>query len=149
MFNITDVLTWHSSLLSALMRFSMDLHLSPAELRYMNRLERYCARHISAVNDITSWEKEVEASQSGHHEGSVLCSAVKVVMEETGVGVEPAKKMLWLMTREWEEVFNGIVRERLEAGCGQAVKDYMQGLEYQMSGNERWSLTTLRYHDLV
>jgi aristolochene synthase len=147
--DITDVLISYSRLLSALMLFSMDLHLSSAELRSMKYLERYSARHISAVNDITSWEKEVKASGSGHHEGSVLCSAVKVAMEEIGVGVEPAKRMLWLMAREWEEVFNGIVRERLEAGCGQAVKDYMQGLEYQMSGNERWSLTTLRYHDLV
>ncbi len=70
-------------------------------------------------------------------------------MEETGVGVEAAKKMLWLMTREWEEVFNGIVRENLESECGQVVEDYMRGLEYQMSGNELWSLTTSRYHDLV
>jgi len=127
----------------------MDLHLSHAEVKSMDRLERYSARHISAVNDITSWEKEVRASQMGHHEGSVLCSAVKVVMEETGVGVEAAKKMLWLMTREWEEVFNGIVRENLESECGQVVEDYMRGLEYQMSGNELWSLTTSRYHDLV
>ena len=114
----------------------------------MNRLERYCARHISAVNDILSWEKEYKASQLGHREGSVLCSAVKVVMDETGVGVEAAKRVLWLVTREWEGVFDGIVQDRLEAGCGQAVKEYMRGLECQMSGNEMWSLSTLRYHDL-
>ena len=127
----------------------MDLHLSRSELQSMGRLQRYCARHISAVNDITSWEKEVKASQSGHHEGAVLCSAVKVVMEELGVDVEPAKRMLWLLTREWEEIFSGIVREKSEAGCGHAVKDYMKGLEYQMSGNELWSLTTRRYSDSV
>ena len=130
------------------MRFSLNLHLSPLELRSMDRLERYGARHISAVNDIMSWEKEVKASQSGHREGSVLCTAVKVVMDETDVAVEAAKKVLWLVTREWEGVFDGIVRERLDAGCSQAVKDYMQGLEFQMSGNELWSSTTLRYHDL-
>ena len=78
----------------------------------------------------------------------MLCSAVKVVMDETGVGVEAAKRVLWLVTREWEGVFDGIVQDRLEAGCGQAVKEYMQGLECQMSGNEMWSLSTLRYHDL-
>ena len=87
-------------LLSALMRFSLDLHLSPSELRSVDRLERYAAQHISAVNDILSWEKEYKASQSDHYEGSVLCSAVKVAMDETGVGIEAAKKMLWLMTRE-------------------------------------------------
>ncbi|KAL8699839.1 MAG: hypothetical protein Q9201_005771 [Fulgogasparrea decipioides] len=135
-------------LLSALMRFSLDLHLSPSELRWMDRLERYCARHISAVNDIMSWEKELKASQSIHHEGSVLCTAVKVVMDETGVDVAAAKKMLWVVTREWEGVFEDLVKERLEAGCGQAVRYYMQGLEHQMSGNELWSSTTLRYNNL-
>lgn len=79
----------------------------------------------------------------------MLCSAVKVVMEETGVGVEAAKRMLWLMTREWEGVFDGMAKERLEAGCGQVVMDYMKGLEHQMSGNELWSLTTLRYRVLA
>ena len=113
----------------------------------MDLFECYCARHISAVNDITSWDKELKASQLGHHEGSVLCTAVKVVMDETDVGVDAAKKVLWLVTREWERIFDGLVRERLEAGCKPAVKDYLQGLEYQMSGNELWSLTTMRYHD--
>ena len=28
----------------------------------------------------------------------------------------------------------------------QTVKDYMKGLEYQMSDNELWSNTTLRYN---
>lgn len=131
------------------MRFSMELHLDPTELRSMSRLERYCARHISAVNDIQSWEKELITSEASDAEGVVLCSAVKVVMDETGVDTDAAKRMLWLVTREWEGVFEGIVRDMLEAGCGSAVKGYMQGLEYQMSGNEAWSLTTARYHDLV
>ena len=45
-------------------------------------------------------------------------------------------------------MFDGIVHDKLEAGCGQPVKEYMQGLECQMSGNELWSSTTLRYHNL-
>lgn len=130
------------------MRFTLDLHLSRSDLESMGRLECYAARHISAVNDIMSWEKEVKAAGSTHHEGSVLCTAVKVVMDETGVGEEAAKKMLWLVTREWERVFDGIVKEKLGSGCSQAVKDYLQGLEYQLSGNELWSLTTLRYRDV-
>lgn len=111
----------------------------------MDRLECFAARHIAAVNDIMSWEKEVRASKATCHEGSVLCTAVKVVMEEMDVGIEAAKKMLWLVTREWERVFDGIVKEKLDAGCGQVVKEYIQGLEYQLSGNESWSVTTLRY----
>ncbi|CAL8580509.1 hypothetical protein XPA_006230 [Xanthoria parietina] len=136
-------------LLSALMCFTMSLRPNAAELESLGRLERYCGRHISAVNDILSWEKEVRAAEaSDGAEGAVLCSAVKVVMEETGVGVEAAKRVLWQVTREWEGVFEGLVGEMLRAGCGAAVRGYMQGLEYQMSGNEAWSLSTARYHDL-
>lgn len=82
------------------MRFTLDLHLSSSDLESMDRLECYAARHISDVNDIMSWEQEVKASESMDHEGSTLCTAVKVVMDETGVGVEAAKKMLWIVTRE-------------------------------------------------
>lgn len=138
-----------SRLLSALMCFTMDLRLDGVDLGSLGRLERYCGRHISAVNDILSWEKEVRAAEaSDSAEGAALCSAVKVVMEETGVGVEAAKRVLWQVTREWEGVFEGLVEEMLQAGCGAAVRGYMQRLEYQMSGNEAWSLSTARYHDL-
>ena len=88
-----------------------------------------------------SWEKEVKSSQSGHHEGSILCSAVNVRMDETGVGVEAAK------TREGEGINHSMVRDRLEAGCYEAVRDYLQRLECLRSGNELWSLTTMQYND--
>lgn len=97
-----------------------------------------------------SWEKEVIAAQSGHHEGSVLCSAVKVLADETSLEPEAAKRILWYIARELERYFDGIVMERFAApqGCSQMVKDYMRGLEHQMSGNETWSRATLRYNDL-
>ncbi|MCJ1344096.1 hypothetical protein MMC31_002299 [Peltigera leucophlebia] len=138
------------ALLSSLMCFTLDLHLTPEESASMEILERYCARHISIVNDIMSWEKEVKAAQSGHHEGSVLCSAVKVLADETSLEPEAAKRILWYIARELERYFDGIVMKSLAApqGCSQMVKDYMRGLEHQMSGNETWSRTTLRYNDL-
>ncbi|KAI9787986.1 MAG: hypothetical protein M1816_007290 [Peltula sp. TS41687] len=130
------------ALLSALMRFCLDLHLSPAELESMVELEIYCARHISVVNDIMSWEKELKAAQSGHREGSVLCTAVKVMADETCLSVPAAKRVLWHMVREWEKAFRGLCAERLAApeDCGHSVRDYIRGLEHQMSGNEVWSL---------
>ena len=137
-------------LLSALMCFTLDLHLSSEESKSMETLEKYCARHISIVNDIMSWEKEVKASQSGHREGSILCSAVKVLEDDADLEPEAAKRILWYITREWEQNFDSLMMEKLAApqGCSQMVKDYMKGLEYQMSGNETWSTTTLRYNNL-
>ena len=130
------------------MRFAMNLHLTPTELSGMTALERNCSKQLSVVNDIFSWEKELRASKSGHREGSVLCSAVKVLADSTNLGIEATKRILLSMTREWEHVHDEMVTEKIAQGCSQAVKDYMKGLEYQMSGNEHWSLTTLRYNKL-
>lgn len=47
------------------------------------------------------------------------------------------------MVREWE-----LVHDSLGEGLvcpSQTVRDYLRGLQYQMSGNELWSATTPRY----
>ncbi|PYI24533.1 terpene synthase metal binding domain protein [Aspergillus violaceofuscus CBS 115571] len=135
------------ALLSALMRFTMDIELTPEEQAAMLPLERNCSKQISVVNDIWSWEKEVRASQCGHKEGSALCSAVKVLAEATNLDIAATKRLLQLMVEEWSRVHDQITAEQVEAGCRPVVKLYMKGLEYQMSGNELWSRTTLRYVD--
>ena len=113
----------------------------------MGPLERNCSKQISVVNDIYSWEKELKASKTGHREGAALCSAVKVVAEQTHLNFDAAKRVLWSMTREWERTHDELAAELLAtpADVAQNVRDYIQGLEYQMSGNELWSRTTLRY----
>lgn len=126
----------------------MGLHLSGSELASVVPLERNCSKQISVVNDIYSWEKEVRAAQTGHQEGSALCSAVKVLADETNLSIEASKRVLWSMIREWELVHEELVVEMEKNGCSEAVRDYMKGLEYQMSGNEQWSRTTLRYVNL-
>ena len=113
----------------------------------MTPLERNCSKQISVVNDIYSWEKELKASKTGHREGAALCSAVKVVAEETHLSFDAAKRVLWAMVREWERTHDELAIEQLTAPAdvSQHVQDYIQGLEYQMSGNELWSKTTMRY----
>lgn len=127
------------------MRFAMQLNLTPEELAIVKPLEQNCSKQISVVNDIYSWEKEVRAAEIGHKEGSFLCSAVKVFSESTSLSIEASRRVLWHMTREWEKVHDRLVVEVESQGCRDEVKDYMKGLEYQMSGNELWSKTTLRY----
>ncbi|EKD14000.1 uncharacterized protein L3040_007997 [Drepanopeziza brunnea f. sp. 'multigermtubi'] len=136
------------ALLSALMRFSMGLRLSDNELQSMKALEANCAKQLSVVNDIYSYDKEEEAARTGHKEGAFLCSAVKVLAEEAKLGIPATKRVLWSMTREWEDVHDSLVVETIESpdGCSEAVQAYMKGLGYQMSGNEQWSKTTRRYN---
>lgn len=129
------------------MRFSMALVISPEELATLTPLEQNCSKQISVVNDVYSWEKEVYASRTGHREGSALCSAVKVLVDETKLNTHAAKRVLWSLIREWELLHDELAAQQVAnpGGCSQAVKDYLKGLEYQMSGNELWSKTTLRY----
>jgi aristolochene synthase len=132
------------------MRFSMDIRLTKEELKSMVALEQNCSKQISVVNDVYSWEKELLASQTGHREGSALCSAVKVLADSTGLNIEASKRVLMVMAREWENVHDRMVAEKSAApgGCSPDAQAYMKGLEYQMSGNNQWSKTTLRYSDV-
>ncbi|EKG16278.1 hypothetical protein MPH_06512 [Macrophomina phaseolina MS6] len=134
------------ALLSALMRFAMDIRLPAAEITLMTPLERNCSKHTSSVNDIYSFDKELRTSQMGHAESAAVCSAVSVLATETGLSVEACKRVLWAMVREWEAVHDELVESVQNTGrISEAAKLYMKGLEYQMSGNELWSHSTLRY----
>lgn len=133
------------------MRFSMGLHLSADDFASVTDVEKNCGRHISIINDIYSFEKELLASQVAHQEGGILCSAVQIFAQETEVNTDAAKRVLYTLAREWEWVHQKLVAQRLAApgGCTEAVKAYMDGLEYHMSGNEFWSRTTKRYHEVA
>lgn len=138
-----------NSLLCALMRFSMELHISPEEIASVREIEQNCAKHLSVVNDIMSWDKEYLACQTGHPEGSAICSAVQVLADETSLSHSACKRILWVMCREWENRHEVLVAKRQADGAvpyGENLKLYVKGLEYQISGNELWSLTTLRYN---
>ncbi|KAK4692280.1 aristolochene synthase, partial [Lecanoromycetidae sp. Uapishka_2] len=132
------------ALLSALMRFVMKLELTETQLEDVKEVDLNCSKHISVVNDIYSWEKEVKQSEQSTEEGSVLCSSVKVVADECKVRVSAAKRILWSMCREWELVHLKLVNKKLKDASPEVVT-YCKGLEYQMSGNEMWSKSTKRY----
>lgn len=90
----TDRSVIHNSLLSALMRYTMELRPTETEMSALRAPEENCAKHLSIVNDIYSFEKEVQAARTGHTEGSFLCSAVKVLATETGLGISATKRVL-------------------------------------------------------
>lgn len=126
------------------MRFVMKLELTESQLEDVKEVDLNCSKHISVVNDIYSWEKEVKQSEQSSEEGSVLCSSVKVVADECKVRVSAAKRILWSMCREWEFVHLKLVDKKLKDASPEVVT-YCKGLEYQMSGNEMWSKSTKRY----
>jgi aristolochene synthase len=135
-------------LLSGLIRFTMRLRLDQQDLDSIKEIETNCSKHISVVNDIYSWDKELKASKVGHKEGAVLCSAVSVLSAEMALSIPSTKRVLWVMCREWELQHKQLVVNRLTSGqsCSYDLQMFMKGLEFQMSGNEVWSSTTSRYH---
>jgi aristolochene synthase len=130
------------------MRFVMKLELTPLELEYVIDVDMNCAKHISVVNDIHSWEKELRKSHASYEEGSILCSSVKVLSMECSVDYEASKRILHVMCKEWELVHLALSQQKKEGGARQVVLTYCRGLGYQMSGNEVWSRTTKRYHQM-
>lgn len=127
----------------------MDLHVTPDEIASVQNIEQNCAKHLSVLNDILSWDKEYRAYQTGHPEGSAICSAVQVLADETSLSYASCKRVLWVMCREWEARHEYLVAKRQTDSAlpfGENLRLYVKGLEYQISGNELWSLTTLRYN---
>lgn len=131
------------------MRFSMKLEMPTWELDLCRPVERNCSKHISVINDIYSFEKEVAAAKSGHQEGAAVCSSVQIMSEESDLSVPGSKRVLFLLCREWEAVHQQLVTQRESDKCTPAMSAYMEGLEYQMSGNEHWSHTTKRYNHVA
>ena len=127
------------------MRFAMDISVTREELASVKDIENNCAKHISIVNDIYSWEKELKQSNDSAREGSVLCTAVKILADNASLDVNASKRVLWVMAREWEQKHEKLCSTPALSTCSEAVMMYLKGLEYQMSGNELWSKTTPRY----
>ncbi|KAI0109098.1 Aristolochene synthase in complex with 12,13 Difluorofarnesyl diphosphate [Nemania sp. FL0031] len=137
------------ALLGALMRFAMALEVSPEELAIARPADMTCSKHLSVINDIWSYEKEYIASQTLHDEGAVLCTCVGIMSKDTDLRIPAAKRVLYAICREWELVFKQEVADILSVCDTPTMRAYLDGLELQMSGNELWSRTTLRYLEPV
>lgn len=128
------------------MRFAMDLHLTADELLAMKPVEQNCSKHMSIVNDICSWERELRQSRSTSEEGARLCNGVQILSASLGLDVEATKACLWTMVREWEAKHERLCSVPfVSPDISKEAMLYLKGLEYQMSGNELWSRTTPRY----
>lgn len=85
------------------------------------------------------------AAEMFHEEGGTLCTAVAILAREAEISPDAAKRVLYHLFREWEYEHQALVARVLEQRDTPVLRAYMQGLEFQMSGNELWSRTTLRY----
>lgn len=129
----------------------MDLRLTPSTLASIHDIEISYSRLGIVVNDIHSFDKEVRAyAQNPTDTGKVL-NMVAMQAQETGVSFASAKRLLWVLCREWEVLHLEMVKKRESNMDGgeedEALKVYMKGLELILGGNEKWSEYTQRYHE--
>lgn len=103
------------------------------------------ARHVSVINDIWSYEKELKAVTLLGTEGSTMANAVDIFADEVSIPIESAKRVLYRLCREWELVHDTLAAEVLAKRDSPALRIYLKDNEYQMSGNEIWSRLTFRY----
>lgn len=127
------------------MRYSMALRMNPDELIIARDVEKNCSKHISVINDIYSFEKELLTAKTAHEEGGALCSSVQLLATEADFSIQSAKRILFNMCREWEHRHQELVNGLKIQHNNPTIDQYVKGLEYQMSGNEIWSKTTKRY----
>lgn len=127
------------------MRFCMSIRLSKAEVELVREVDMNCSKHLAVVNDIWSFGKELAAAKIGHEEGAVLCSSVSIIAKEASISYSAAKRILYILCREWEVKHVKLTSCVLTRYDSASLQAYLKGLEYQMSGNEVWSRTTARY----
>ncbi|KAI4115647.1 MAG: hypothetical protein LQ345_003804 [Seirophora villosa] len=136
-----------ASFISTLMAYGLDLRLSPSEVASITDIEESYAKLGIVVNEITSYDKEVRSFNPNQAGGGTVLNMVQTQADDTGCSVAAAKRILWVLCREWELEHLDLVarREASSDGCSDTLKAYMKGLEYIMGGNEVWSGYTPRY----
>ncbi|TDZ27564.1 Aristolochene synthase [Colletotrichum spinosum] len=135
-----------AQLLLALQRFSQGIYHSKEELESTADIEVLFSRHISVVNDVASWDKECRAEREIDAQGSVVSNIVQVLSDDCGFSPESAKTVLWAMCEEWSKMVDECIAKRIDEGCSDFLRKYLDGLKMQMCGNELWSRTTFRYN---
>ncbi|KAI0387389.1 Aristolochene synthase in complex with 12,13-Difluorofarnesyl diphosphate [Hypomontagnella monticulosa] len=131
--------------LSALMRFSMGLTLTAEDFAITHALNVNFSNHLTVMNDIWSFDKGLLAAEDAHKEGGALCSAVTILADQIGVPASAAKRVLYHICRELELKHETLANQILETRNSLEMRFYIKGLEYQMSGNEEYLRTSLRY----
>lgn len=137
-----------SSFVAACVRYGSRLRVPNETLKSLEKIHESYGKLGIIVNDIHSFEKELHLWNQDHKEGAKLLNIVNTMSKDAGVSYSTAKRILWVLCREWEIDHQEMVAKARggKGGDDPALKMYLKGLEYVLGGNEYWSETTERYH---
>ena len=128
----------------------MDLHLSTDVLDSLQEIHDSCSKLGVIINDIESFDKELDAWQTNGKEGAHVLNMVKMMAEDGGVSIAAAKRICYVLARELEFEHEQLVAKRKAEpdGRDESLNRYLYAIGCAIGGNEAWSQTTARYHQV-
>lgn len=138
----------HYRFVDTLMRFGMDILLTPEEEELVAPIVKPCYAALGLANDYFSSDIEWEEFQSSESSQTAMTNAVWLFMQWHQVGKEEAKRLVRQVTNDYEREYQQRVQEYI-AGEGKSnskIQLYLTALGYQIPGNVTWSLRCPRYH---
>ena len=128
----------------------MDFHIPSDVQNSLQVIHDSYSKLGIIVNDIESFDKERNAWETHGKEGAHMLNMVKMMAKDGAVSYEAAKRICYILVRESE-----LEHERLVAGFltnsdwdRESLAQYVYALGCCLGGNEVWSQTTARYHDI-
>lgn len=137
-----------SSFVAALVKYGSRLRLPTETMKSLEEIHESYGKLGMIVNDIHSFDKELYLWNRDHKEGARMLNIVNYMSADAGVSHSSAKRILWVLCREWEIDYQEMVAKVVggKGGADPTLQKYLKGLEYVLSGNEYWSARTERYH---
>ena len=135
---------------AALIRFGMDLHMPSDVQDSLHEVHESYSKLGMIVNDIESFDKECKAWETQGKEGAYMLNIVKLMAKDGAVSYDAAKRICYILVRESEFEHERIVAKFLANSDWdrESLTRYVYALGCVLGGNEVWSQTTARYHDL-
>jgi len=112
----------------------------------ISELDRLAGYHISLVNDLYSYHREVNRMSKGEVAAAIM-NGVVVVMSEQGLGETEAIRWIERYIEELEDEFDKVV-DGYDGEQVELVKEHATRLRYFMGGNALWSMICGRYQEM-
>nr|BCP56498.1 phomopsene synthase [Diaporthe amygdali] len=134
-----------SYFLIALSTFAMALTIPAEDKDEVFTLTRPVWAAAALTNDVQSWEKEDKLFQKDN--ATDMTNGVWMLMKQYSIGVEEAKRRILGKAREHVAEFVKTlsqIHNRLDLSLDSRL--FVEAMQYMISGNLMWGISTPRYH---
>jgi hypothetical protein len=136
-----------SSFLIALATFGMALTIPPNEKEECFRLTRPVWAAAALTNDVQSWEKECKLVALQEDKADMTNGIFVLMKQDPSLDVEEAKRRVLQKAKDFVAEYVETVRtvhDRADLSPDSRV--FIEAMQYMVSGNLMWGISTPRYH---